>query len=424
MNFKKNIVATITLAALLFFSSCQKAAPAQAEDAAEIPVSAEHQEEDSRTSEQSAAEITCSGDLIPDGVLINTDDNGVGLTYLDIHGHVLSEIDTPGIGNAIPENVFIAGTVIPNQPLPPVIYRSWEPELALMANTNGSISTVRQTQSFLSLVGAPGQSVLAFSEVIISPNNFPHSFLYLGNTANLGTIGSFVDTIDELAYMALMPVGVEATNGEPHGVWYTKTGWGIGRADLIFPINRGLYFFDLTTGENLQMISADRGFQGISPDLSLAGIVEYNVVGSQVMTVINLINSQQTSFTLNSASDRGAGCVVFSPNNRFVAWLEASGSMISDPPDFLPRIRIGDLQNEWGVKDLMNAAAAQAINSSRITFMRPVGWLDNETLLIEVRGQDWNDVSLLRLDVMSAVSSVFSSGIFVGFGYQSSLQNE
>jgi len=417
MIHKKIIITTIALVTLFSFSSCQNGSIDLADDNTEMIDTTTTQEDENSELENSTDKNTISGDLIPDGVLINTD-NGVGLTYLDTNGQILSEIQTPGIGYVDPDSVAVAGAIIPGQSLPPIIYRSWEPEQALMANTNGQISTLRLTNSFLSLKAAPGQSAIAFSEVMYSPENFPHSFLYAANSINSGNVESFYDLIDEPTYMALMPAGIEAINGEPQGIWYTKTAWGIGGVDLIFPITRGLYFFDLTNGDNLQHIDPDRSFQGISPDLSHAGTVDFDMAGDRAMTVVNLTSSQKTSFTLESTSDRGAGFAVFSPNNKFAAWLEVSGSMVSEPSNFHPRVRIGDIQNGGIVRDLVDTSAAQAINGNQITFMRPAGWLNNETLLVEVRGQDWENVSLLSYNVLSGGLSIFSSGSFAGFGYQ------
>ena len=416
MNYKKIIITTIALVTLFSFISCQNGSVDLADNNTEILDTITTQDENSEL-ENSTEKNIISGDLIPDGVLINTD-NGVGLTYLDTNGQILSEIQTPGIGYVDPDSVAFAGAIIPGQPLPPIIYRSWEPEQALMVNTNGQISTYRLTNSFLSLKAAPGQSAITFSEVMYSPENFPHSFLYAANSTNSGNVESFYDLIDEPTYMALMPAGIEAINGEPQGVWYTKTAWGIGGADLIFPITRGLYFTDLTNGENLQYIDPDRSFQGISPDLSHVGTVDFDMAGDRAMTVVNLTSSQKTIFSLDSTSDRGAGFAVFSPNNQFAAWLEASGSMISEPSNFHPRVRIGDIKNGGVVRDLLDTSAAQAINGDQVTFMRPAGWLDNETLLVEVRNQDWETVSLLRYNVSSGGLSIFSSGSFAGFGYQ------
>jgi len=417
MNFKKITITTIGLVTLLSFSSCQNGQIDLADGNTEMAEPATSQESENSELENPIEDITISGDLIPDGVLVSTD-NDDGLIYLDSNGQILSEINTPGIGYIDPDSITIAGAIIPGQPLPPIIFRSWEPEQGLMANTNGQISTLRLTNSFLSLKAAPGQSAIAFSEVLYSPENFPHSFLYAGNSTNLGSVGSFYDLIDEPTYMALMPAGIEAINGEPQGVWYTKTAWGIGGVDLIFPITRGLYFFDLTNGDNLQYIDPDRSFQGISPDLSYAGTVDFDMAGDRAMTVVNLTSSHKTTFALDSSSDRGSGFAVFSPDNKFAAWLEASGSMASEPSNFHPRVRIGDVQNGGVVRDLLDTSAAQAINGSQVTFMRPAGWLNNEILLVEVRGQDWKNASLLQYDVLSGGLSIFSSGSFAGFGYQ------
>jgi len=417
MNFKKITITTIALVTLFSFISCQNGQTDLADGNTEMAEPATSQESENSELENPIVDITISGDLIPDGVLVSTD-NDDGLIYLDSNGQILSEIHTPGIGYIDPDSITIAGAIIPGQPLPPIIFRSWEPEQGLMANTNGQISTLRLTNSFLSLKAAPGQSAIAFSEVLYSPENFPHSFLYAGNSTNLNSVGSFYDLVDEPTYMALMPAGIEAINNEPQGVWYTKTAWGIGGVDLIFPITRGLYFFDLTNGDNLQYIDPDRSFQGISPDLSYAGTVDFDMAGDRAMTVVNLASSQKTTFSLDSSSDRGSGFAVFSPNNKFAAWLEASGSMVSEPSNFHPRIRIGDVQNGGVVRDLVDTSAAQAINGGQVTFMRPAGWLNNEILLVEVRGQDWKNASLLQYDILSGSLSIFSSGSFAGFGYQ------
>jgi len=416
MNFFKIKIIAIALVALLSISSCQTTPIYLTDDNAEVPEAAALLEDEITKLEDSSIQIPGSGDLLPDGVLVSINGDA-GLTYLGTDGQVLSEIETPGIGFADPENVVAAGAVIPGKQLPPIIYRSWEPEQALMVNAGGQISTLRRVSSFLSIIGAPGQSAVAFSEVIISPDNFPHSFLYAGDAVNLGSAESFYDLIDEPAYLALIPVGVKASNGEPQGVWYTKTGWGIGGADLIFPITSGLYFFDLSNGESLQTIDPVRSFQGISPDLSYAGTVDFDMSGNRAMTIINLSNFEQVPFALDPTSDRGSGFSVFSPNNQFAAWMEAGGSMISEPSNFHPRVRIGDIQTGSIVNELVDAAAAQAVDRDRVTFLRPAGWLTNEVLLVEARGQDWGDVSLLRYDVLSGSLSVFSSGSFVGFGY-------
>jgi hypothetical protein len=410
---------TPATACLILFclSGCQKVVDVQPVIVTEPTEVIVPSAEENDITQDAAAEIPGKGDLIPDGVLVNINE-ATGLAYLDTDGQLISEIETTGIGSTGPENVAIAGTVVPGDPLPPIIYHSWDPEQALKVNTNGKITTLRQINSFLAISSAPGQSAVSYSEVTINQDNFPHSYLYAGDAASLGSAESFYDLVDEPTYMALMPVGVKTADGAAQGVWYTKTGWGIGGADLIFPITSGLYFYELSSGNNLLYINPARSFQGISPDLTHAGAVDFDVAGNRAMTVIDLVNNKLVTFPLNPASDRGAGYSVFSPNNLFTAWLEASGSMISDPYDFHPRVRIGEIQSGDVVKELIDAEAIKGIDSERVTFLRPAGWLTNEALLIEIRGQDWGDVSLLRYDVFSGDVSVFSIGSFVGFGYQ------
>jgi hypothetical protein len=411
MKNRRKLLFLTALVILLAFTSCEAVQIEGTNEGQEIPDPAQSKTEEKITTEDR------SGDLIPDGVLVNTD-NQVSLTFLDSEGHITSEIQTPGIGAPDPDNVAIAGAVLPGQPFPPVIYRSWEPEQALIANINGQVSTLRQTNSFLSIVSFPGETTLAFSEIQMNEDNLPHSFLFSGDPGSLGSLSSFYDLVDAPYYWALKPVGIRTVGGQAQGVWYTKTGWGIGGADLIFPINKELFFFDLTNGENKEYLGVERSFQGISPDLTYAGSVDVDMNESRSMTVTNLSNNQQVTFPLDPASDRGAGWVVFSPDTQFAAWLEASGSMISDPYDFHPRVRVGDIKNGGVLAALEVDQALGAINGSMISFMRPAGWLDNTTVLIEVRAESWGDATLLRFDITTGGISTFASGSFVGFGYQ------
>jgi hypothetical protein len=50
--------------------------------------------------------------------------------------------------------------------------------------------------------------------------------------------------------------------------------------------------------------------------------------------------------------------------------------------------------------------------------MRPAGWLDDQTLLIEVRAENWQDATLLRLSLSDGSLTLFASGSFLAFGYQ------
>ena len=183
-------------------------------------------------------------------------------------------------------------------------------------------------------------------------------------------------------------------------------------------MNRGLYFFDLTNGDNTKFLDDEYSLQGISPDLTFAAASRNTSAGSLGLTAFELSSGKEVTFVLDPATDRGAGFAVFSPNNRFAAWLEASGSMISDPYDFQTRIRIGDTQSGGVIQALNDSDMLPLITGEMVSMMRPVGWLDDQTLLIEVRGENWQDATLLRFALNDSKLSLFASGSFLAFGYQ------
>ena len=408
MKCRNNMLVTLCLLALL--SACGQPAA--------DPVNAPLSDSENNLAEQAApAANEKSGDLIPDGVLVSTGSDN-NLSYLDEIGTLQQQIETPGVSYINPDDVAIAGAVIPGGPFPPVVFRSWMPEQALAVNDNGSITTRRQTDTFLAMVAAPGAPAVAFSEVRINADNFPHGFLYAANPGNLDSVPAFFNLVDDPSYWALKPVGIRTVAGEAQGVWYVKTAWGIGGADLIFPMNRGLYFFDLTNGDNVQFLNDEHSLQGISPDLTFAAASRNTSTGSGSLTAVELTTGKEVAFALDPATDRGAGFAVFSPDNRYAAWLEASGSMISDPSDFQTRIRIGDTQTGGVVQALEDSDMLPLITDEMVSMMRPAGWLDDQTLLIEVRAENWQDATLLRLSLSDGSLTLFASGSFLAFGYQ------
>ncbi len=349
------------------------------------------------------------------GVLVNPDNNS-GLLYFNSNGQLTAEIQTPGLGSADSQDIILVESSSSSGEQVTLIYHCWDPEQAIMLNQNGNISTLRNSIAFLAMAGAAGQDAVAFSEVLIE-DNVPHSYLYAGSLNNLASLTPFYDLKDEYTQMALMPVAVDADNGSLRGVWYTKTAWGIGGVDLIYPITRGLYYFDLTSEDNLLYMNEDRNFQGISADQAKAGSVPFNTESDQSMTVTDLNSGQVLQFSLKPTSDRGAGYAVFSPDSQYTAWLEASGSFASDPVSYRSVVRVGNLSSEIVDFELEDTAISQAISSAAVSFMKPVGWLDAQTLLIEARGEDWGKTYLVRFNLANQSLTLFSKGSFAGFGY-------
>ena len=123
----------------------------------------------------------------------------------------------------------------------------------------------------------------------------------------------------------------------------------------------------------------------------------------------------------------GGGYVVSSPDNQYLAWIEAGGDSV-DPmaPDI--RLRIEKLEPEptslldSDIKELSSLAGGE-----ELTFIVPVGWFSNHILLMQL-GISGSDTQLLvayapdpdfPLDPsLGANQSVLlAEGIFSGFIY-------
>jgi hypothetical protein len=354
---------------------------------------------------------------IPAGVL-TADIEAETVRMYDREGSFVGEATIPNFGGDNPDSLHVTGRWDGSN-IPDLVYRVWSPSQAIMRFANGSASKLRDTASYLAMAGAPGEAAFAFSEAEFKDTGI-QSYLYAVTLDNAGSASFILEQFEgsqDVMNMPMKPVGLTTVAGQPQGVWYTKTAWGIGGVDLIFPINRGLYFYDLTNGDNTQAIDPQRNFQGISPDLGFAASKAFDMLGDQSLSVHNLGNGASVNFVLHPASDRGAGWAVFSPDNRFAAWMEGEGSLVSEPPAFIARVRIGEIASGGVVQEMDSAAAATTMGWSRVSMMKPVGWLDDMNVLVEARGENWSDVGLLKFNAQNGQISSFCPGGFAGFMY-------
>jgi hypothetical protein len=408
MNLKQYRLAMAVTVFSISFSACGVSFSANT-DEAQLAPPVEQQAEDEALAP--TLEAASQPDGLPGGVMVDPQ-TGESLLVYNANGQFEYELKTPGLGSDSAQKAHLAGS---GDDIP-LVFFSWDPEQSLQVIQQGSISTLRNTDAFFGMAGARGQSALAFTEVVLD-GNAPHSYLYVGNLDTLASTGPFYDLNDERMQMALLPVAVNATANQPQTVWYTHTAWGIGGVDLIFPISRGLYAYDLGNHQAVQALDPQRNFQGISPDMRYAGSTIFDAQADQSMTVTDIPSGQQTVFPLRADSDRGAGYAVFSPDSQLVAWLEAQGSFAAEPSSYRSAVRVGEVGSGSVVYDIEDGSVAQALSSADITFMKPVGWLDNQTLLIETRTADWGQVVLVRANLADGTLAYFCDGAFAGFTY-------
>jgi hypothetical protein len=363
--------------------------------------------------EASAEEILLAK-ITPSGVLVLSSENQM-LTLVDAQGTEITTVSLPDIGGSDPRNLHLAGSWTLGQPIPPVIYQAFQPEQAIRSSSGATLRQLPQMDGMMGLAGAAGQPAFAFASISYD-GGFPISRIYAGTPDSITDASALYEWQDDQMGMVLLPVAIESAGGQPQGVWYVQTAWGIGGVDLIYPINRGLYFYDLTTGENRVALNTDRNFQGISPDRKMAASVPFDGGGNKPMSVHDLVSGTVIELALNPSTDRGAGYAVFSPSSRFVSWLEAKGSLTGDP-EFMPRIRVADSADGHILAELDKTVAAQAAGWGQVSWMKPVGFLNDRTVLVEARGENWGTVVVLAFDIASNSMSLFHAGSYSGFAY-------
>ena len=363
--------------------------------------------------EASAEEILLAK-LTPSGVLVLSADDQL-LTLIDLQGNDSATVSLPDVGGSDPRILHLIGSYTQGQPLPPIIYISFQPEQAIRSSSGALLRQLPQMDGIIGIAGAVGQPAFAFSSISYD-GGFPISRLYAGTPDSISSAPAFYESQDSQMGMVLLPVAVEAAGGQPQGVWYAQTAWGIGGVDLIYPINRGLYFYDLTTGENRVALNQDRNYQGISPDRKMAASVPFDGGGNKAMAIHNLETGSMVDLALNPSTDRGAGYAVFSPGSKYVSWLEASGSLTGDP-EFQPRVRVADAIGGSILAEMDKTAAAQAAGWGLVSWMKPVGFLNDQTVLVEARGENWGTVAVLAFDFSENSVRLFHQGSFSGFAY-------
>ena len=350
--------------------------------------------------------------VLPVGVVTAKDST---LSLFDREGYTLAQIDTLGLSYADQNNVHIAGVFSQGDTNFPALYFSFEQNNSLLFSNHGQIATLLSTPNFSGLAGAAGEAIIAYTTTEFL-NDSLVSDLYVGITQTLPTAPSILHDSDAEGWgMVALAVDVEA--GQPSGVWYSKRPWGIG-GDIVFEPRRTLEYLDLGSGYGKQILGAEANPSAISTDREwVAYTDEGTVTGVGSMTIRNLKTGESLTYPLQTAVDqRGAGNATFSPSNQYLAWMEGSGWQMAEVPNFHSVVRIGDLAGNI-ITEFPDIALTPSSGMSVIQRVEPVGWLDDNTLVVMAYGENWDDVLLLKIDIPSRTPSFLAKGAFVGFAY-------
>jgi len=350
---------------------------------------------------------------LPMGVVTVKD--GV-LSLFDREGYTLIQVNAPGLSYANESNVHISGTFSQGSANLPLVYFSFEQNNSLLLSNNGQISTLLSTPNFSGLVGAPGEAVIAYTTTEYL-NDSLVSNLYAANIQSLPTAAP-VFSENNAEGWGLVALAVDVEDGQPVGVWYSKRPWGIG-GDIVFDPQRTLFHLDLRSGQNAQLLGTDANPAAISADKEWLAYTNDQGTGTGIglMTLRNIATGETVSYPLQNAVDqRGAGAASFSPNNQYLAWMEGSGWQMAEVPSFHSVVRVGDFAGNV-VSEFADTAFVGISGLGTVQRVEPVGWLDDNTLVVMVRGEHWEDAVLIMVELPSQTLTFLARGIFAGMVY-------
>jgi len=203
---------------------------------------------------------------------------------------------------------------------------------------------------------------------------------------------------------------IRVQDGIATGLWYTLRPWGIG-GDIVFNPLVGLYYLDLEDRAIYEALPQDAFFFAISQDQIW---VAYSIrQGDQsTLTLRNLATGQTVNLPCLPESDRGAGAAVFSPGDQPV-WLEARGSLFDGSIFFTLRVATTD---GILIADYPQTQFYKAAGLGEQISIWPVGWLDEQTFLVQViaLGSRSGGSAIVRVNIGTGEIASLAPGTFVG----------
>jgi hypothetical protein len=343
---------------------------------------------------------------LPSGFVAAPDTNRI--IFYTPDGSVTGSLSPGDLGYIGTQSFHVAGGT--SAGIPPVVYFTWRDSVAQILQNIGGVETLLVSNSdFFRMGGAEGSPYFAYSTASYADPGLLTQ-LYIGTAATIGTVAPVVE-ITATDFQALKPVALRMESGMPTGVWYTGCMYGIG-GDIVFDPCNHLTFLDLSTGVSSEVVGDGFNPSELSPDHTWVAYAPPG--GGEPLTVRNLVTGENYTFPVWPENDRGSGDGIFSPDNNLVAWMEASGYRMDDPPTFRSMVRLattdGALLGDFPMAFFTASAGFEVMWAS------PVAWLDNDSVIVQVSGVDWNNNAILRLDLPSSLIFL-ANGHFVGLIY-------
>ncbi len=314
-----------------------------------------------------------------------------------------------------PGRVHLAGSMPPgSQTIPMLFFAFDDGETLRYRDATGQIFNLMQGQSFISLTGVPAQPVASLAQIEYLDTAL-RSRIYAGSIQSLPTAAPLL-SIDDPEFWAVKPVALDAQNGSPARIWYTRIPYGIG-GDIVFEPRKSLSYMDVASGQSVQVLGNEASPWDFTADRQWVAYSKFGEGTPGGMALYNLQTGAGTAYSpIAAAEPRGAGDAFFSPGGQRLAWMEGDGWLMADIPNYHATIRVGDLNGNV-VAEFPDSFLAASAPAGQASWVQPVGWLDDQTLLIQARGTDWADASVLKVDLATGTAAYLAPGVFIGVIY-------
>ncbi len=377
--------------------------------------------------------------LIPNGFLW-ADPATDAVTLADPSGQTLQTLQIPQyvVGYASAPIIHMAGSV-EGQITPPVIYfasrlspvTSYDgeklgPWLTFPADVNvsivGTISVPRQHRFVTGVIDMDSHDAFEEAHYYTTPSSDQPppillSWLYAWTSSKSPAFKIVLSREDPNGFV-MRPLAITWEGEEMTGIWYSlEFAMSYGGGPVFFKGYEGLFYLDLATGQVSEFPTDPNIRQlAISPDTSLAAMSDFSAADNPLIKIINL-NTGDVHQTLSTMPDTvgfvngSVGSVHFSPSNQGVAW---AGVVDHDEYGISTSIQVVSLVDDTAYSILEQDLTAQLGGDDYHAF-NVVGWLDDQTVLVEARSNESVDVYSFRLDDESWQHLV--DGYFAGFTY-------
>ena len=362
--------------------------------------------------------------LMPAGAIIDPRNGSMDFTesfvFYNTQGLILGELLAPRGGQ-----VHVAGHYQGSLNLP-LLFHAMELEgeqHALYINSGstpadpgGKVSVLvplESTAMVAGLVGVPGEPIISYS--VFQPVSLEdlQTQFFVGDLASIASAMPVL-TLDSKESRYWEPVAITMKDGRPAGLWFTRHPWGIG-GDIVFMVNEGLSYLDLSSGSVMEILPPESQLDSLSQDQTWVVYSQRHETGPGFF-IRDLKGGDPIAIGTLPESDRGAGDGLFSPSNTYLAWREARGSLFDQTFEQTIRVATLDGQSLGDYQDVPFYKAAELSGTG--TMVRPVGWLDDEKLLVQVTAAEKpHEGTIVQLNAITGELTLFARGFFAGLFY-------